>query len=225
MKQKDSNNGNSRTYNNNGVGSTMPGITNQRVQSGLKNQKNVGVFGRQSQNNMSGLNMNNNSRRNISLTGGIANMMSSGGRPKTAAIPGLSGMPRPPTAAYNFGKRTANNMTAGGAYGGFNFVGGPRAISANNIMGSSGTNPRIKRYEDIISRLKRMLAMEKKSLRMVRTLCSKEIEIKNMLEKILRQCVDDVKSEIAKKRSENKSIYHKVRRGGDPNQLDEKALT
>ena len=52
-----------------------------------------------------------------------------------------------------------------------------------------------------------MLAVEKKSLRMVRTMCSKDIEIKNQLEKVLRQCVDDVKNEIAKKKSENKSIY------------------
>jgi hypothetical protein len=38
-------------------------------------------------------------------------------------------------------------------------------------------------------------------------MCSKEIEIKNTLEKILRMCVEDVKNEIAKKRSENKAIY------------------
>jgi hypothetical protein len=54
-----------------------------------------------------------------------------------------------------------------------------------------------------------MMEIEKKSLRMVRTMCSKEIETKNNLEKILRLCVDDVKNEIAKKRSENKSIYCK----------------
>lgn len=53
-----------------------------------------------------------------------------------------------------------------------------------------------------------MLTMEKKSLRMVRTMGSNEIELKNYLEKILRQCVDDVKNEIAKKRSENKAIYY-----------------
>ena len=45
----------------------------------------------------------------------------------------------------------------------------------NNLL----LNPKIKRYEDIITRLKRMLATEKKSLRLVRTLCSKEIEVKN----------------------------------------------
>ena len=55
-----------------------------------------------------------------------------------------------------------------------------------------------------------MISMEKKSLRMVRTMISKEIEQKNFLEKVLRQCVDDVKNEIAKKRSENKSIYCKL---------------
>lgn len=78
------------------------------------------------------------------------------------------------------GKRMGNNMTAGGVYSGLNFVGNPiRAISANILTTNGNMNPRIKRYEDIITRLKKMLAMEKKSLRMVRTLCSKEIEIKN----------------------------------------------
>ena len=35
-----------------------------------------------------------------------------------------------------------------------------------------------------------------------------EIESRNFLEKILRLCVEDVKAEIAKKRSENKSNYY-----------------
>lgn len=100
--------------------------------------------------NLSALN-NNNSRRNISLS--AANMFT-GGRPRTAAMQNL----RPPT-----GIPRVNNMTGVG-----------RAISAN-VTG----NPRVKRYEDIIARLKRMLQNEKKSLRLVRTLCSKEIETKN----------------------------------------------
>lgn len=54
-----------------------------------------------------------------------------------------------------------------------------------------------------------MIAVEKRSLRMIKTLNAKDIEDKNGLEKILRQCVDDVKNEIQKKRSENKSIYCK----------------
>jgi hypothetical protein len=76
-------------------------------------------------------------------------------------------------------------------------------------------NGKVKRYEDVITRLKRMLDIEKKSLRMVKTMCSKEIEVRNTLEKVLRQCVDDVKSEIARKRSENKSIYCKCSWGSN----------
>jgi hypothetical protein len=56
-----------------------------------------------------------------------------------------------------------------------------RAVSAQIV-----NNPRVKRYEDLINRLKKMLHIEKKSLRMVRTMLSKEIEIKNFLEKVLR---------------------------------------
>lgn len=73
--------------------------------------------------------------------------------------------------------------------------------------------------------MKRMMTLEKKSLRMIRTMLSKEIETKNSLEKILRMCVDDVKSEIAKKRSENKSIYYAKGRRGQGDLLDEKNLT
>jgi hypothetical protein len=127
-----------------------------------------------------------------------ANMFVGSGRPKTAAMQMGTGLLRPPTGIPAYGKRTANNLTAGGIYG------QNRAISAN-----LQSNPKVKRYEDIITRLKKMLSVEKRSLRMVRTMCSKEIEVKNILEKVLRQCVDDVKSEIAKKRSENKSIYRK----------------
>ena len=50
--------------------------------------------------------------------------------------------------------------------------------------------------------MKRLLGQEKRTLRRVRTVCAKEIEIKGALEKILRACVDDVKNEIAKKRQQ-----------------------
>jgi len=42
----------------------------------------------------------------------------------------------------------------------------------------------------------------------MKTMSAAEIESRNMLEKILRLCVEDVKTEIAKKRSENKSSYY-----------------
>lgn len=82
----------------------MPGIANQRMQSGIKNQA-----GRQSQNNLSGI---NNSRRNISFNGnqiGVGSL-----RPKTAAI---TGMLRPPTGMPGITRvgRPANNLTVGGA--------------------------------------------------------------------------------------------------------------
>lgn len=52
-----------------------------------------------------------------------------------------------------------------------------------------------------------MNGLEKGNLRQAQTLYSKEIESKTQLEQLLRQCVDDVKNEIAKKRSENKILY------------------
>ena len=52
------------------------------------------------------------------------------------------------------------------------------------------------RYEDLTARLKHLLAKEKRNLRIVKTMVATEIETSNKLEKILRQCVDDVKAEI-----------------------------
>ena len=46
-----------------------------------------------------------------------------------------------------------------------------------------------------------------------------------MLEKVLRQCVDDVKAEISKKRSENKSVYYARGRRGKAELAEEKNLT
>ena len=47
-----------------------------------------------------------------------------------------------------------------------------------------------------------LLANEKRALRHVKTQIAQEIERRNLLEKYLRMCVDDVKQEIAKKRTE-----------------------
>ena len=69
-------------------------------------------------------------------------------------------------------------------------------------------NPKLRRFENLIYRLKKIMEAEKKALRQVKTLCSKEIEQKNFLEKILRQCVDDVKNEIQKKKTEGKVQYY-----------------
>ena len=59
----------------------------------------------------------------------------------------------------------------------------------------------------------------------MKTMSAQEIETKNMLEKILRQCVDDVKAEIAKKRSENKSSYYARGKRGKLELQEEQNLT
>jgi hypothetical protein len=56
--------------------------------------------------------------------------------------------------------------------------------------------------------LKKELEFEKRSLREVKTECAKEIEQRNQLEKILRQCVDDVKNEMERKRTESKVNFY-----------------
>ena len=60
---------------------------------------------------------------------------------------------------------------------------------------------------------------------MMKTMSAVEIETKNMLEKILRQCVEDVKAEIAKKRSENKSNYIARGKKGKIELMEERNLT
>lgn len=77
----------------------------------------------------------------------------------------------------------------------------------------------------MIPRLQKMLEDEKKKLRQVKTMCATEIEVKNMLEKVLRQCVDDVKAEIQKKRSENKSNYYAKGKRGRVELNEERTLT
>ena len=60
---------------------------------------------------------------------------------------------------------------------------------------------------------------------MMKTMQAQEIETKNLLEKILRQCVDDVKAEIQKKRSENKSSYYARGTRGKLELQEERNLT
>lgn len=57
-----------------------------------------------------------------------------------------------------------------------------------------------------------MIARETQKLRDIKTVYAKEIESKTQLEQMLRQCVDDVKAEINKKRSESKVLYYQNKR-------------
>lgn len=98
---------------------------------------------------------------------------------------------------------TGVNTNIGGISNqGLNMIG--RANSASFAM----QNPKLRRFENLIFRLKKIHETEKKNLRQIKTLCAKEIDQKHQLEKILRQCVDDVKNEIMKKKTESKvQIY------------------
>lgn len=118
-------------------------------------------------------------------------------RPQTQGVGASLNRPnaRPFTVNTQFGGMTALGLSKS--------IGG-RGLSANY----AALNPKLRKFENLIFRLKKILECEKKSLRQVKTLCSKEIEQKNFLEKILRQCVDDVKNEIQKKRTEGKVQYY-----------------
>ena len=66
------------------------------------------------------------------------------------------------------------------------------------------TTEKGQRSQVLINRLKKKLQDERRMHRTMRTMLAHEIESKNVLEKVLRLCVDDVKSEILKKQHENK---------------------
>ena len=95
-----------------------------------------------------------------------------------------------------------------------------RAVSAGFSQ-----NQKLQRCEVLITKFKKRLEEERRLLRMMKTMSATEIETKNYLEKILRQCVDDVKGEIAKKRSENKSNYYARGKKGKMELKEEQNLT
>lgn len=70
---------------------------------------------------------------------------------------------------------TGMNTNLGGiSNAGLNFMGG-RANSASFAL----RHPKLRRFENLIFRLKKVLDQEKKSLRHIKTLCAKEIDQKN----------------------------------------------
>lgn len=62
------------------------------------------------------------------------------------------------------------------------------------------------RYQEIIKRLKRLLEIERRNLRQVRTAHVAELEQRTELEAFLRQCIDDVKVEIGRRRTEMNTV-------------------
>eukprot|EP00742_Colponemidia_sp_Colp-10_P004954 GILJ01005292.1.p1 GENE.GILJ01005292.1~~GILJ01005292.1.p1 ORF type:complete len:587 (+),score=114.12 GILJ01005292.1:124-1884(+) len=84
-----------------------------------------------------------------------------------------------------------------------------RARSTLSQLGGLSGNGKAKaqkdkdeRYQAVVEKLKRLLDIERKNLRNVRTAHSREIASRTELEVFLRQCIDDVKQEIAKRRNE-----------------------
>jgi len=58
---------------------------------------------------------------------------------------------------------------------------------------ASARVPKVQKSDGLINRFKRKLEDERRLLRTMKTMLSNEIESKNTLEKILRQCIEDVK--------------------------------
>jgi hypothetical protein len=77
----------------------------------------------------------------------------------------------------------------------------PQRSVSNSIIPNSLPKRDIKfednsRYEFVIQRLKKILETERRNLKNVRNAYARELHSKTELEQILRQCVDEVKSEI-----------------------------
>lgn len=141
------------------------------------------------------------------------------GRPKTAAL-----LPETAAQAAHRPQTGANGLVNGlppmNSLKQFAPAGAARAASAGFMQ-----HQKLQRCEILISKFKKKLEEERRLLRMMKTMSAQEIETKNLLEKILRQCVDDVKAEILKKRSENKSSYYARGKRGKMELREEQNLT
>ena len=89
---------------------------------------------------------------------------------------------------------------------------GPEAMRAYSACVAG--NPKMKRYEQVIRKLQKLAVGEKNKLRKVKTRYAKIIEFKTQHQDLLRRCVDDVKTEISRKRSENKVLFYENKKRG-----------
>jgi hypothetical protein len=79
-----------------------------------------------------------------------------------------------------------------------------KSARVKSAVSRSSNNEMSNQYQVVISKLKRMIELEQKNTRAARTAYARELEAKKELESLLRACVDDVKSHISKKRSEQR---------------------
>jgi len=80
------------------------------------------------------------------------------------------------------------------------------------------------RYQDIIKRLKRLLEIERRNLRTVRTAHVTELANRTELEAFLRQCIEDVKKEITRRRAEMLGNMNRAKHGSMGGTAEEVAL-
>jgi hypothetical protein len=86
-------------------------------------------------------------------------------------------------------------------------AGGPNSgVNNNNATGNNSNNPGSakiesseERYKDYIFRLRTLLEEERKALKTVRKNYENELKIRTDMELLLRQCVEDVRKEIARR--------------------------
>jgi hypothetical protein len=80
---------------------------------------------------------------------------------------------------------TATGIVATASSGGLGFMSSAAALEADN------------RYKEIIKRLKRVLDVERRNLQQVRSAYKSELQNRTELEMILKECIHDVRGEIA----------------------------
>ena len=191
--------------------------TNVHMPTIMKGKKNSVANGA---NSMFG--MLNSSSKGFNMPQRIGTAATDGvGRPRTAGLmpdgnlQNSAGI-RPQTGAVG----QPNGLPVKNSLKRFAPAGVGRAVSAGFSQ-----NQKLQRCEVLITRFKKKLTEEQRLLRMMKTMSAQEIETKNLLEKILRQCVDDVKAEILKKKSENKSSYYARGKKGKQELREEQNLT
>lgn len=82
---------------------------------------------------------------------------------------------------------------------------GPAAMAQSRLASLKRAPPNAQeenRYKDIIRRLKKLLEVERKNLRQVRTAFAAELQQRTELEIFLRQCIEDVKHDISRRRQQ-----------------------
>ena len=66
---------------------------------------------------------------------------------------------------------------------------------------------KVHKYELLIAQVKKIIDIEKKNSFTIRSMYFKEMEKRKELETVLKNCIEDVREEIQKKKNENVNIY------------------